>query len=185
MSQSARNNKYLKVNPSVVLTPIIEPVIIELNNHFELEGVTSVVTSGLRTAEDQLRIIRDYLKQKQLNVKYPEAMSGAAEEKFVWENQEVYKWQPGWSALLNAGIIINPPVRAICLMNYINAQGINRKGQYINPSPHFNGTAFDIGGGQNGLNDELAVVLKAKGKIKGLVGYVIERNNNCLHIDCK
>ncbi len=182
---NVRDNKFLKVNPSVRLTPTIEPVIIALDKCFEKEGMSAVVTSGLRTAEDQMRIIRDYLTMKQMQVTYPEAMSGTVSEMFTWQGQQVYRWQPGWSALLNSGIIINPPLKSVCLMNYINAAGVNRKGASFNPSNHIPGNAFDIGGGKNGLNDEIALVLKYKSEIPGLVDYVTERNQNCLHINCK
>lgn len=182
---NVRDNKFLKVNPSVILTPVIEPVIAALESCFEAEGLVAVVTSGLRTPEDQLIVIQNFLRMKRLDVNYPEAMSGKIDTRFTWEGQEVYSWQPGWSALLNSGIIVNPPIAAICLLNYINAAGINRKGQSIPASNHIPGHAFDIGGGKNGLNDEVAVVLKYKDKIPGIVDYVIERNNNCLHLNCK
>jgi hypothetical protein len=92
----------------------------------------------------------------------------------------------GWSALLNAGVIINPPKRAKVLMDYIRG-GVNRKGSFINESPHFRGTAFDIGGGDGGIDAELKVIQKAlsSGKIKGLVGILAEHNNNAVHCDCR
>ena len=97
-----------------------------------------------------------------------------------------YSWQLAWSNLLNVGVIINPPVKAICLMNYIR-KGVNKKGQYINQTPHSSGTAFNIGGGSNGIMDELTVLndaLKEK-KIPGLKSFLAERENNALHVDCK
>lgn len=182
---SARDNKFLKVLPTVVLTPVIEPVIIALDPYFEKAGLTAVVTSGKRDEEGQLRIIREYLKEKGLQAKYPETMTGDVNSKITWEGQEVYSWQPGWSALLNAGIIINPPIRAICLLNYVNSQGVNRKGQFIEASNHIPGKAFNVGGGTNGLNDEVAVIIEAIKHIPQIVSYVVERNNNALHINCK
>lgn len=181
----ARDNKWLVVLPKVKLTPVIEPVIEKLEPFFEKHKVKSCVTSGLRTAEDQLDVIQQYLKQKSLQIKYPEAMEKDVNAKFMWDGQEVYKWQPGWSALLNSGIIINPPIRAICLMNYINSSGINRKGQYIDASNHIPGNAFNIGGGSNGLNDEVAAIIDAIPHIPEIANYVIERANNALHVNCK
>jgi len=181
----AKDNKFLKVNPSVKLTPVIEPVIIALDGWYEKEGLTGVVTSGFRSEDDQLNLIRKFLKEYGLNIKYSDAMVGGISEMFVWEGQSVYKWQPGWSALLNKGIIVNPPIRAICLMNYINSAGVNRRGQIIEGSNHTPGNAFDMGGGSNGLNDEIALIIKAKSSIPGIVDWVIERRQNCLHVNCK
>ena len=179
---SAKDNKYLIVLPHVVLTPTIEPVIIALDKHFEKANLKAVVTSGLRDSDDQLRIIRQYLTTKKLNIKYPEAMSGKVTDKLP--NGE-YRWQMGWSALLNGGIIINPPLDAILLMDYFNAKGVNRKGDLFHKTAHATGKPFDIGGGADGLNNEIAVIESAKKDIPGIVGWVIERNNNCLHVDCK
>jgi hypothetical protein len=180
--------KYLKVNEGVIVTPIILPVIESLDKYFKKAKITAIVTSGLRTSEDQLRIIKNYLSKKGLSHKYPETFSKELHDKIKFNGKEVYSWQPGWSALLNAGIIINPPIPAECLMDYIRG-GVNKKGKIINASPHFNGTAFDIGGGADGIEgpvtNELAVVQKAlKDKLPGLKGIVIERNNNCIHCDC-
>lgn len=179
---SARNNKWLIVLPNVVLTPTIEPVIIALDKYFEEANLKASVTSGLRDSEDQLRIIRQYLKSKGLHLKYTDAMAGKVNDKL---SNGDYIWQMGWSALLNAGIIINPPLDAKLLMDYFNAKGINRKGSVFNKTPHATGKPFDIGGGSDGLNNEIAVIEKAKKDIPAIVGWVIERSNNCLHVNCK
>lgn len=178
---NAKENKFLKVNSNVVLTPLIEKVVCALDKHFEKHNQKALVTSGLRTPVDQLRIIRNFLVSEQLATKYPEALSGDVTDK-IGEN---YIWQMGWSALLNAGIIINPPLKAKLLMNYFNAAGLNRKGTIFNQTPHVNGNCVDLGGGQNGLNDEIAVVVEAMKEIPEIVSHVIERNNNCLHLNLK
>jgi hypothetical protein len=178
---SAKDNKFLKVNSNVVLNPLIEKVVCALDKHFEKANQKALVTSGVRTPVDQLRIIRQYLVSEKLASKYPEALTGEVTDK-VGEN---YVWQMGWSALLNHGIIINPPLKAKLLMNYFNASGVNRIGDYFNQTAHSNGACVDIGGGANGLNDELAVVSEAKKEIPEIVNWVIERNNNCLHLNLK
>lgn len=179
---NAKDNKFLKVNSNVVLNPLIEKVVVELDKHFDKANIKAVVTSGVRTPDDQLRIIRQYLNSNKLAVKYPEALSGDANDKLPDGN---YIWQMGWSALLNSGIIINPPFRAILLMNYFNASGKNRKGEYFNQTAHASGVCVDLGGGANGLNDELAVVSEAKAEIPEIIDWVVERNNNCLHLNIK
>lgn len=178
----AKENKFLKVNSNVVLNDLIEKVVVALDKHFEKANLKAVVTSGVRTAEDQLRIIRQYLNSTKLSVKYPEALTGHATDKLP--NGD-YIWQMGWSALLNSGIIINPPLRAILLMNYFNAKNVNRKGDYFEQTAHASGVCVDLGGGGNGLNDELAVIQEAAKEIPEIVSWVIERNNNCLHLNLR
>lgn len=171
------DNKWLIVLPSVVLTPTIEPIIVKLDKYFEEAKLKAFVTSGLRSPIDQLRIIRNYLTKKGLHTKYPEAMNCGLNDKHP---DGTYLWQLGWSALLNAGLIINPPLRAKVLMNYIR-NGVNKKGQFINQTPHSTGTALDIGGGANGIMDELAVLTKANKDLK-FKQLLAEHDNNCVHI---
>jgi hypothetical protein len=184
---------HLLLRPKVVLTASIAPVIAGLDAYFAKANVTAYVTSGLRDAEDQLRIIRQYLRKLNLDPKYPVGMTCHVDERIRWTGEgfqhiEVYAWQPAWSRLLKEGIIINPPRTALCLSDYYR-NGVNRKGVVISPSPHFNGTAFDIGGGADGIDgaasNELAIVEQAfKDRLPGMRGYLAERNNNCVHVDC-
>ena len=96
-----------------------------------------------------------------------------------------YSWQMAWSHLLNLGVIINPPVAAKCLM-HTTFDKIDRFNKVINQTPHAKGTAFNVGGGGNGVTDEAAVIQKAlNNKVPGLVGYLIERENNALHVSTK
>lgn len=181
------HNKWLVVLDSVRLTETIDPVITALEPYFEKAKLKAFVTSGLRTSKDQLRIVQKYLTRQGLDKTYDECANctDVHSRNTKWDGVWVYDWQPGWSALLNAGVIINPPLPAECLMDYIR-DGKNKKGQVIGGSPHFNGTAFDIGGGGDGIENEMAVVKQAiADKVKGLKGHLPERNNNCVHIDCQ
>lgn len=179
----ASNNKWLIVKEGVVLTPTIEPVIVGLDKYFEKHKLKAFVTSGYRDADNQLKVVRQYLIKKGLDTKYPQAMTCKVGDKDLNNN---YQWQLAWSHLLNIGVIINPPVRAICLMNYIR-NGVNKKGTYINQTPHATGKAFNIGGGNNGIMDELAVLQEAfdDKEIVGLKSFLAERENNALHCDCR
>lgn len=182
----ASENKFLIIKSGVILTPVIEPVICALDKIFEAFNIKALITSGLRTPHDQLIIIRGYLLNKGLKDQFPEAFqhdeNGRMQTK---EYGEIYTWQLAWSKLLNVGVIINPPAPAVCLLDYIRS-GINKKGQTIYGSPHFKGTAFDIGGGANGIADELPPIKKALAdKLPGLVDYLPERENNAIHCDCK
>lgn len=186
----ATENKWLKVNEGVVLTPIIEPVIISLDKEFEKAGQVAYVSSGLRNPLSQLNTIRKYLRVKGLDQKYPIAMACMVEERIDWGGKNMYAWQPAWSKLLNLGVIINPPMRAEVLFDYYHPKdpNTNRKGRMINGSPHFRGTAFDIGGKLGDdvtIQDELPIVMAAfKKGIPGMVNVLPEHNNNAIHIDC-
>lgn len=168
----AYSNRYLIVPPHVVLNEDLDAVLYEIDCDFRENR--EKVTSGVRTSEDQLRIIRTYLRSKGLDNTYPEAMTAEVLDRV--EGSDHFVWQKGWSALLNAGVIINPPVPAVVLMDYVRG-GVNKKGQIIGMSPHTRGKAFDLSG-----LDSLPIIqgLKLKGKIKG---YLLERENNCLHVD--
>lgn len=180
------DNKYLRVLDNVVLTPVITPVILALDKYFEVAKLPALVTSGLRNPSDQLRIIRNYLTSKGLASKYPDAMTGNLDGTIILDGKTIFSWQMGWSALLNAGVIINPPRKAATLLDYNRNGVIIPKGHVINGSPHFTGKAFDIGGGINGIADEQAVIAKALAdKLPGLLDTLPERENNCSHIDCK
>lgn len=177
------DNKFLIVKKGVVLTEDIDPVIHELDAYFKAANVFAVVTSGLRDAAAQLRIIRSALTTRGIAKDYQDAFDDIG-KKIEYEGEEVYAWQPGWSKLLNIGYIVNPPYPAKVLMDYIRPGSTeNKKGKIIGATPHATGLAFDVGGGANGLNDEIKVIESAKGKIKGLKGYLIERNNNAIHVD--
>jgi hypothetical protein len=69
----ATENKFLIVNKGVVLTPRIERAIVVADKYFEEANHVAYVTAGLRDKDDQLRIIRGYLKSKGLEQAYPEA----------------------------------------------------------------------------------------------------------------
>jgi hypothetical protein len=163
-------NRYLKVPTSVVLNEKLDNILYEIDCDFR--DAPETVTSALRTPEDQLRIIRKYLRAKGLDDNYPDAMTCGVHDK----EGDQYVWQKAWSHLLNVGVIINPPQPAVALMDYIRS-GVNKKGQLIGMSPHTRGTAFDLSG-----LDSLSIVqsLKLKGKIRS---YLLERENNCIHVD--
>lgn len=182
MSFTSLNNKFLKVGSNVILTPIIDAVITKLDSYFEKCPAT--VTSGLRDAERQLKVIGSYLKSKGLISKYPDFDKWKPTD-LDPNNKGQYIWQVAWSNLLNIGLIINPPLQAKCLSDYYR-NGKNLKGTIINQTPHARGTAFNIGGSSNGPSDEAQCLEKAViEKVPGLVSYLLERENNAIHVNCR
>jgi len=183
-NMTSYNNKFLKVKDGVVLTPIIDKVITSLDPYFEKHP--SFVTSGLRTPNDQLRIIRNALTSHGLANEFKDAFEKQIFDRITFQGESVYAWQPGWSKLLNIGFVVNPPYTAKALFDYFRpGSADNRKGKIIGQTPHKDGTAFDIGGGANGITDELACIQKAMGdKLPGLKGFLAEHGNNAVHCDC-
>lgn len=181
----ASDNKFLEVKIGVILTPIIEPVICALDKVFAERGLRAFVTSGLRDAHDQLRIVKKYVVAKGLDRLYPELANCTDPAK---KNGRYYEWQMAWSHLLHNGVIINPPLASECLMDYWR-DGKNKKGQIINQTPHVTGACFDIGGAGGDdatIKDELVVMRKAMQLgIPGLINILPEHNNNAIHCDCK
>jgi hypothetical protein len=176
-------NKFLLVKDNVVLTEHITPVIQRLDSFFAAHKLTAWVTSGLRRPEDQLRIIRNELNRRGLSGDYQQAFEDIG-AKIMYEDTEVYAWQPAWSKLLSIGFVVNPPYPAVALMDYFRpGSDKNKKGTMIGDSPHIRGTAFDIGGGKDGVANEAMAIQQAMGNVKGLKGYLIERNNNAIHCD--
>lgn len=171
MRYSAYDNKNLIVPETVVLNDRLNSVLTAIDKYWPPQG--EKVTSGVRSPEDSLRIIRTYLKSKDLARLYPDAITCKIDAKLP---NGYYVWQMAWSHLLNKGVIINPPLPASCLMDYIRNDK-NKKGQVIGQSPHIRGTAFDISG-----TDSL-IIVKRLVEDKMIRGYLLERENNCIHCD--
>ncbi|MEM5810623.1 MAG: hypothetical protein QXP66_01835 [Candidatus Aenigmatarchaeota archaeon] len=178
-------NRFLIITKECIRTSITDPVIAKLDKYFARYNHKAFVTSILRTPSKQLEIIREYVILKGLDKEYPEILSCKVEDK---TSDDLYVWQKAWSKLLNIGVIINPPIAARCLYDYWRG-GVNKKGELIPPSPHFFGNCFDIGGGggkNSSISDELSIITTAMNEDKkiGIRNIVLERENNCLHINC-
>ena len=144
------------------------------------EGITLDITSVLREPADQLMIIAKYALAN--GVKFVEFSAQNVHDKTTIEGQELYLWQRTWSRLLNLGIIINPPLAAVALEGYTR-DGVNKKGHLIPGSPHYTGKCFDISG-RPGLEKIVGVLATAKLAGVEIRGWLIERANNAVHVDC-
>ncbi len=180
-------NCFLTLAPGVVRTPETDKVIFSLDSRLAMRGLKARVTSIKRTPEDQLRIIRDYCVKRGVANEFPEILYTrpvTGRDERPGYSTPIFYWQEAWSRLLSIGIIISPPLAAICLFDYFGKDGVNRKGKAIPPSPHFFGKAFDIGGGPNGIGDELSFIkAAASDPAVGIKKYTVERENNAIHID--
>jgi len=180
------NLDFLSFAPNVTRTDVTDLVITKLDAYFKAHNCYAVITSALRTAADQLRIIQQYAVE--YNISIPAPLPLTMDNTVLQEiNGISYPiWQVVWSELLNHGIIINPPVYAEVLFDYWR-DGLNKKGEMIPPSPHFFGKAFDLSvtnRGPSSLNNIYSILtLAAKDNI-GITSVVFERANNCVHTNC-
>jgi hypothetical protein len=192
VNEKAIQNEWLQVKPDVVLTPSIEPVIIQLEEWYRQFQCHSYVTSGLRDPQSQFRIIQRAAIAHRLTEEFPKILGANLLTMMNDGSKMIPVWIPVWSRLLSIGYLVNPPQAACCLYDYDHPSGKHiPAGTLIQPSPHFKGTAFDIGGaGESAdktIQDELDILKRAfeSGTIPDLLDYTIERDNNCLHCDCK
>ena len=190
----AKDNQWLKVKPGVVLTPIIEPVIVGLDRKFSEKSKVAWITSGMRDPAGQVKVIVDLALSHVLGNEFDFLGSMTLETTIEFEGETVPAWQVVWSRLLNLGVIVNPPATAKTLMDYNRVDEASGHlvlykppGYEIGASEHFQGTCADVGGGENGISDELEIVQAAivAKDVPGLVNCVIERKNNCVHFKCR
>lgn len=178
----------------MVLTNIIDPVIAQLDEWFQKFNATAFVTSGLRDAQKQINIIQKLAREHGVEKEFPEIRGATLDGQTMFAGRLVPAWAPAWSRLLNLGVIVNPPKPAATLFDYYRRDSSSGElklykpaGHNIGTSPHFNGTAFDIGGGENKkVDEELAPIRAAfeSGTVKHFKGYLVEHDNNCIHCDC-
>jgi len=170
----------LTIRPNVKLNEALSKVIWDIAPY---SGQVPIeVTSGVREPIDQLHLISWYALQK--GVKFPEFRPQELHEKVqpVELAHEVYRWQRTWSRLLHLGVIINPPLAAVCLEDSLRGNGTNRKGEVIQGSPHSRGTAFDISG-KAGFKAIESVLRESKAAGVGIKDWLIERENNAVHVN--
>jgi hypothetical protein len=172
--------KNLTFRPGVIRTLATDLVIERLDPFFGAAGHRAEITSVLRTQESQLQVITDYARMRSI-LKPGEKLNFA--DVVEHGGKSVPRWQLVWSTLLSLGVLINPPRSAAVLTDYFK-DGENRKGQIIQPSSHFLGKAFDIGGrggDPRTAQDEYDIIMKAAKTGIGIKSVVLERANNCVH----
>lgn len=179
--------KNLTLEDDVVLSPSISRTLDHMDYYFF--GEPSRVTNGVRLVEDQIGIIYDEALKRGLEKFYPELLTYHRHVdpnlKIDTEDGLVYYWQRPWSALLQLGFIVNPPILAKVLYDYIHpTTKENKKGQLIDTSTHIKGIAFDIGGG-NRIWEKLVKVAQAYASGECFMrSYLMEKVNNAIHITC-
>lgn len=162
---------WLRVREGVKTSLFIRDYIHRLEKYFEADKVMAEVTSGYREPTDQLQLIIDKSRD------YGISTVGFDKNDVLTKNG-LYVWQIAWSQLLEKGFIINPPIDAVCLYDYVSPfTGELMRGKVIPASPHSRGTAFDIAG------VSAARVLDAAIAAGEMIKYRVERVNNATHVD--
>lgn len=183
----AENLKNLLFRADVRKTPAIVRAVECMDKFFE--GDPSIITSGLRTPQDQINIIVEKAKRHKIEGEFYEFsvnMNKPANFALFVDGykESLYWWSRTWSRLLNLGDIVNPPIPEEVLFDYVRpGSEENKKGTIIQISPHQRGIAFDIGGGQN-LAEKVKRVLNAKESRECFISsFLEERVNNAIHVD--
>lgn len=181
-------NVFLRIAPKVILTKKTDECAVKLEAYFREAKHYAWVTSALRDSFNQLSLVREYMILHGLDKKYPNAMTCGLHDKVGSQ----YVWQMPWSELLNRGIVINPPLEAVVLMDYYGPTGTgsNKKGSTIGLTPHHTGMCLDIGGRNRGtptqdntIKDELPIIARAYAD-KVFRSFLPEHGNNAIHINC-
>ena len=169
-------------------------VIAKLEPYFEKVSIIGRITSVLRDSTMQLATIQDLAVKNNL-------VATDFKLDFIYmsmyQGKPVPYWQIVWSTLLSRGVIVNPPIAAVCLMDYTAANGVNKKGMTINETPHHTGLCFDTGAriwlrpedvGDNSklinrLDDIYQIILQASSDGVGIIkeSIILEHSNNCCH----
>lgn len=188
----AKDNKWLIVGELVTLTPLIEKVICLLDPWFEKYGTRSSVTSGFRSAADQLRIIKRAAIARGIDRHRPEITHAEIDGMIEYQGEAVPVWAPAWNELLCDGFLVNPPFRTKVLRPYFHPSLKTEipKGQFVNLSTHQLGLAFDVGGSggkDKTIKDEVIVIQDAfKSKeIPQIKSITPENVNNAVHVTCQ
>jgi peptidoglycan hydrolase-like protein with peptidoglycan-binding domain len=160
---SLASGEFITIRSGVRLMPEVARVVRELDGEFRAASLRVVLTSGFRTPEDQLRIIREQAIRRGLHEKYPQIQTATVDN--------VESWLDAWDELLHrAGYIVNPPrdVRS------------RITGKFYRPSPHTRGEAFDLSGAElSRIADVVRNYCRRGGSISQIL---IEPKNNAVHI---
>src|SRR3990167_192274 len=184
------NLKNLHIKDGVHLTSSISRTIECMDKFFEDEK--SEITSGLRTEQDQLKIIIQKLIRHGKDHEFVEFIEGVENhwpiDKTVHLNEinrDLFWWARSFSRLLNLGDIVNPPIPCEVMFDYIRpGSQANKKGEIIQISNHQRGKSFDIGGGKNLIEKSKRVVKAIESGECFIKGWLHEAINNAVHIDC-
>ena len=113
-------------------------VVYRIQEHTVPAGVTLTVTRGHSSPGAQLKYIERLAREH--NCLFSEFVPGNLHDQTrIWrggKELQVYLWQQSWSALLMKGIVVNPPLAAVCLEHYIRPTSEDMFMKIMYASPH-------------------------------------------------
>ena len=174
-------NSWLRVENTIALNSTLDCAIHGLDAYFEAAKAVRYVTSAIRTPQEQLRIIIELARKTGITALFSDT------DMRTKTNNDYYIWQPVWSELLAQGFLVNPPIAAEVLSDYVR-DGVNKKGCIIKESPHFYGRAFDINGANKntsgGIETCVQVLESARPAWPDFLvkSYQVEKQN-CVHVN--
>jgi hypothetical protein len=151
--------------PTVQLTRDLAVFAKSLSQYFAQNHMQAMITSGVRTGDRQLEIIKDRIQQYGMAADFPGIRSATVRDKNIWE--------PAWEWLKARHVPVNPPT------DYIDEEG-----NKIGGSLHLKGLAVDlVSNNLDALKSAIASFTESKAakssplQITGLV-----RERDCVHI---
>jgi peptidoglycan hydrolase-like protein with peptidoglycan-binding domain len=154
---------FITINPGVLTNPEINKVLRQLDGYFKKANLSVTLTSGIRTPQKQLDIIRNAAVRRGIDAKYPAIRTATVDD--------IESWLGTWDELLNRKkFIVNPPKPVTSRIS----------GRRIDISPHMKGRAFDLSGADL---DRIASVVQSYCRDNGGISQIlIETVNNAVHI---
>jgi peptidoglycan hydrolase-like protein with peptidoglycan-binding domain len=154
---------FITIESDVIMNPELDRVVRELEAYFRNANLKVTLTSAIRTAEEQLRIIKNAAIKYGLDQKYPSINTATV--------NDVQSWVKTWDELLQVKTyIVMPPKPVTSIIT----------GKRYDISPHMKGQAFDLSGADL---DRIASVAQTYCQQGGALSQIlVERTNNAVHI---
>jgi hypothetical protein len=152
-------------NPSVRLTRELSRFSNELSKFLAANRVHATITSGVRTGNTQLDIIKDRIAERGMMSAFPGLETATL--------ADTNDWIVAWEWLKSRRVPVNPP-----------ADYVNDDGKTVGGSLHLKGLAIDLVG--NDLDQLKAVLTKfaesSSNGVSGLRVTGVVRESDCVHI---
>lgn len=151
--------------PTVQLTRELAGFAKSLSQYFAANRMQAMITSGVRTGDRQLEIIKERIQQYGVASEFPGILSAELRDKNIWE--------PAWEWLKARHVPVNPP-----------ADYIKDDGNKVGGSLHLKGLALDlVSNNLDALKTAVESFVDSKSaKSSGMQIVGIVRERDCVHI---
>ena len=157
-------NGGLSTRPGVMLTPELANFASGLSTYCTEHHLNILITSGVRSSEGQLDIIKQKIIGAHMTGAFPGLMDATVADRAIWT--------PAWEWLKRQRIPVNPP-----------ADCIKHDGTEAGASLHVKGLALDvIGGNLDALTHALVKFASSPEAQGGLRMTSLTRERDCVHI---